>query len=171
MEAARQLGQRFLAALPIEIPFDDAGGTNPRNNTSMVAMLTIDQRRMLFTADAGVPALDRAWDFLEETGGDTSPPGFVQMAHHGSRHNASSALLDRLLGPTGQPENKTAFVNVGPDAKKHPSPRVVNLYKRRGYRVYETRGKTVHDFSQDAPDRPGWAPAIPLEPMDETIED
>ena len=52
LEAARRLGQQFLGGLPVEIPFDDAGGTNPRNNTSAITLLTVDGRRILFTADA-----------------------------------------------------------------------------------------------------------------------
>lgn len=171
LEAARHLGGRFLKALPMEVPFDDAGGTNPRNNTSAIILLTVDGYRMLLTADAGVPALDRAWDWLELNVGDTSPPRFVQIPHHGSRHNASSALLDRLLGSTHQAPARTAFVNVGPGAKKHPSPRVANAFMRRGANVCETRGQTIHHFSADAPDRPGWVPLTPLEPMDESVEE
>ena len=54
---------------------------------------------------------------------------------------------------------------------RHPSPRVANADMRRGYRAFETRGKTSHHFSDDAPDRPGWAPATQLPPMDESAED
>jgi beta-lactamase superfamily II metal-dependent hydrolase len=169
-EAARLLGQRFVAALPVEIPFDDAGGTNPRNNSSAVTLVEVDGHRMLFTADAGVPALERAWDWLRDNVGDTSPPRFTQLPHHGSRHNASSALLDRILGPTGQAQTKTAFVNVAEEAKKHPSPRIANGFMRRGYRVYQTKGITIHHFGAGAPDR-GWQPATPLEPLDEEQED
>ena len=64
LEAARLQGQRFLTKLPVEVPFDDAGGTNPRNNSSAITLLEVDQRRLLFTSDAGVPALDHAWDWL-----------------------------------------------------------------------------------------------------------
>lgn len=41
----------------------------------------------------------------------------------------------------------------------------------RGYHVYETRGKTVHDSSPDVPRRPGWVEAVPLDPMDESGEE
>lgn len=41
LEAARRLGQQFLAALPIEVPFDDAGGTNPRNNSSAITLVNV----------------------------------------------------------------------------------------------------------------------------------
>jgi beta-lactamase superfamily II metal-dependent hydrolase len=170
VEAARRLGQQFLAALPIEVPFDDAGGTNPRNNSSAITLVKVDDYRMLFTADAGVPALERAWDQAELIG-ESINPSFVDLPHHGSRHNASSATLDRLLGPTGQDQVKTAYVNVGPGAKKHPSPRVANAFMRRGHRVYQTAGQAIHYFSPDAPDRPNWTPLTPLEPFDESQED
>jgi beta-lactamase superfamily II metal-dependent hydrolase len=167
----RRMGQQFLAALPVEIPFDDAGGTNPRNNSSAITFITVDGHKMLFPADAGVPALERALAWGHVHGVDPRQPDFIQVPHHGSRHNASSDLLDRLLGPKGQAQTRTAFVNIAPEAKKHPSPRVANAFMRRGYRVYETRGQTIHHFSADAPDRPGWVPLTPLAPQDETAED
>jgi beta-lactamase superfamily II metal-dependent hydrolase len=170
-EAARLFGQRLLAALPIEVPFDDAGGTNPRNNSSAITLISVDGHRMVFPADAGVPALDRALDWANASAIDTAGAPFIQMAHHGSRHNASSPLLDRLLGPIGTEQTRPAFVNVGPDAKKHPSPRVANVFMRRGYRVYQTGGQTIHHFSADAPDRPGWTPLTPMAPLDESTED
>jgi beta-lactamase superfamily II metal-dependent hydrolase len=171
LEAARLRGQKFLAELPgAEIPFGDAGGTNPRNNSSAITLLEVDGRRLLFTSDAGVPSLDRAWDWLEQNGGDTSPPPFVQLPHHGSRHNASSSLLNRLLGRTGQEQTRTAFVNVAPEAVKHPSPRVTNGFMRRGYKVHQTRGKS-RCHGHDAPNRPGWGPSTPMEPLDESAEE
>lgn len=171
IEAARHLGQRVLAALPVEIPFDDAGGTNPRNNSSAVTLVEVGGHRMLFTSDAGVLAIDRAWDWLESNVGDARPPDFADLPHHGSRHNSSSALLDRILGSTGQLQTKTAFVNVGPGAKKHPAPRVANAFMRRGYEVGATSGRPICDHSSDVPTRPGWVPLVPLEPMDESLED
>ncbi len=167
--ALRAAGQRILAALPLEVPFDDAGGTNPRNNSSIVTMIDIDDHRMLFTGDAGVPSLERCVDFFESGGEVWTAPDFVQIPHAGSRHNASSEFLDRWLGPKGQSVDNPAFVSVASKAKKHPSPRVVNAYKRRGYRVYETRGSTTH-HSAGASDR-GWPPAAQLGPMDESDED
>jgi beta-lactamase superfamily II metal-dependent hydrolase len=171
LEAVRQLGQRLLAALPVEVPFDDAGGTNPRNNSSAITLISVDGHRMLFPADAGVPALEQALDWADAHGLNAAGAPFVQMAHHGSRHNASSDLLDRMLGPTGEQQTRTAFVNVGPGAKKHPSPRVANGFMRRGYRVYQTSGQTIHHFSTDAPERPGWTPLTPMAPLDESAED
>lgn len=168
--ALRAAGQKFLTYLPREVPFDDQGGTNPRNNTSVITLLEIGGDRMLFTGDAGVPALERAWDWLVSSSGDSTPPKFMQIPHAGSRHNASSDMLNLVLGPQGQPASRTAYVSVASKAKKHPSPRVANGYMRRGYRVYETRGGTKWHHSWDAPHR-GWSQATPLSPMDESEED
>lgn len=166
----RTAGQRFLAALPIEVPFDDDGGTNPRNNSSIITMVTVGAYRALLAGDAGVPALERAWDWLENNGRDSTSPNFMHVPHAGSRHNASSAMLNRLLGEPGQERARTAQVSVASRSTKHPSPRVANAYMRRGCRVFETRGNTIHHHSADAPDR-GWGPATPLEPMAEPEDD
>jgi beta-lactamase superfamily II metal-dependent hydrolase len=170
LEGARVRAQKLVAALPIEIPFDDAGGTNPRNNSSAVTLLEVDQRRSLFTADAGVPALERALDWIESQGGNATSPNFVQMAHHGSRHNASSAFLDRLLGAKTDDGRGTAYVNVAAEAVKHPSPRVANAFARRGYPVYQTHGEAKWHH-QGTPDREGFTTATPLGPLDESEED
>ncbi|MEJ7567761.1 MAG: MBL fold metallo-hydrolase [Gaiellaceae bacterium] len=164
------LAQRFLAALPVEVPFGDAGGTSPRNNTSMVTLLQLEGQQLLLTADAGVPALDRALDWADENGMTVYQPAFTQLPHHGSRHNASSALLDRILGSTRQAQTRTAFVNVVEEAEKHPSPRVANGFMRRGYAVGATRGKAIQK-GHNAPTRPGWTTLVPLQPLDESLED
>jgi beta-lactamase superfamily II metal-dependent hydrolase len=168
-EAARVMGQRFLASLPVEIPFDDGDGTSPRNNTSLITLLDLEGFRAVLTGDAGVPALERAWDWLEASGRDASAPDFIQMAHHGSRRNASSAMLDRLLGSTGQAQTRCAFVSVVDDAPNHPSPRVVNAYMRRGYKWFRPNGGTIR-HQRDAPARDGWGPLAPMSPLDESTE-
>lgn len=172
VRAARALGDRFAPYLPVdEVPFDDQGGTNPRNNTSVITLIVADQYRMLFTGDAGVPAIDRAIDWHEAKVGPWLSPSLVDVPHAGSRHNASSDLLNRLIGPIGQQDAGKAQVSVASQSVRHPSPRVANAYMRRGYRVFETRGKTIWHHSNDAPARAGWVAAEPLAPMDESDED
>jgi beta-lactamase superfamily II metal-dependent hydrolase len=167
--ALRAASDRVATFLPVEIPFDDGPGTNPRNNTSVITLLELDRGRLLLTGDAGVSALERAWDWLELNGSDTGPPTFIQIPHAGSRRNASSAILNRILGSTNQPETRTAFVSVASQSVKHPSPRVINAYIRRGCGWRETRGKHLHHFT-DAPLR-GWPPAPALPPLDESLEE
>jgi len=107
LEAARSLADRVATALGVEIPFE-AKDVNPRNNSSMLVLAKFGDGTQLFTADAGVPALEAAWDYAESAG-LASTPTMVQIAHHGSRRNCSSAWLDRLLGTPGQVEVRTAI--------------------------------------------------------------
>lgn len=162
--------RRSTTYIPEEISFGDEGGTNPRNNTSIITLLSTDDVELLFTGDAGVPSLERAQAEYGLRVGGWFPPRFVQIPHAGSRHNASSEFLDGFLGPKGQPQTRCAYVSVASKSEKHPSPRVVNAYMRRGYKVFETRGSTIRYKSADAPDR-GWSSLTPLEPMDESVED
>lgn len=164
LEAAKGLAGRAAALLGVEVPFE-AKEVNARNNSSMIVLLRLDGETKLLTADAGVPALSTAWDHAERSGlADT--PNFVQLAHHGSRRNCSSAWLDRLLGPVGQTEGtRTAFVSCVKDSEKQPSGKVVNAHKRRGCTVAPTAGQFICHPSPDAPQRAGWGPITPLGPM------
>jgi beta-lactamase superfamily II metal-dependent hydrolase len=169
LEAVRGLWDRITGALPVEIPFAEKD-VIPRNNSSMITLLRVNDRSLLFTGDAGVPALERGWDRAESLG-FAEPPAFVQIPHHGSRRNCSSAWLDRLLGSTGQAECRTAFVSVVAGSEKHPSGRVVNAHIRRGCMVVPTAGSIKWHSNGAAPPRPNWGPATPLRPMDESGED
>ena len=174
LEAASRRISRLLKTVGvagIEIPFDDKGGPGPRNNSSMITLFDLEGVRGLLTADAGAAALDRAWDYLEDHGRDSSPPGFVQIPHHGSRTNGSSAVLDRLLGPTGQPLQRQAYVSVVPDSDVHPSAKIWNAYWRRGYDPYATQGRKLWRRSPNAPVRWDYGPVQSLGPLDETGED
>jgi len=55
--AAKQIAKKIRKVVgsdPGETLSDDDGGTYPRNNTSVVSLFRFDDRRLLFTADAGV---------------------------------------------------------------------------------------------------------------------
>jgi beta-lactamase superfamily II metal-dependent hydrolase len=162
LEAARGLFDRITDALGIEIPFAEKDVT-PRNNSSMICLLRLEGSHHLLTADAGVPALDRAWTYAESAG-IAAVPALVQIPHHGSRRNASSAWLTRLLGAPGQAECRSAFVSVVPDSEKHPSGKVINAYERRGCKVIPTAGIGKYYF-RGTPIRSGWSPAEGLGPM------
>lgn len=154
-----------------EETLDDKGETTPENNSSAILALQYRDRRLLLTGDAGIPALNRAADELEQAGW-YQQLDFVQVPHHGSKRNVGPTILDRLLGAT-VPENHQrglAFASCGPDARpKHPHKKVTNAFLRRGYPVCETAGNGIC-HSHDAPPRTGWGPITPL-PLYSTIED
>jgi beta-lactamase superfamily II metal-dependent hydrolase len=173
-EGAVAIAQRVRESLGVETleePDDDA--TSAENNSSAILLLQVDGHQMLFTGDAGVPALERADDWAEECGITLSDSGFSQVPHHGSRRNVGPSILDRIVGPKrgyDRPD-KVAFVSASKDAPKHPSRKVTNAYRRRGARVITTEGVAIWHHSADAPDRAGYSAANPLPLYTEVEED
>lgn len=170
-EARAVEAQPELPDFPIEVPFDDAGGTNPRNNSSAVLHLELEQQRFLFTGDSGVPALNQAVDFLDGQG-HSGALKFFQLPHHGSRHNIDTETCDRILGPIGQESGGVAVVSVAPQDPKKPAPRVTNACGRRGYRVWSTADTSMwlRYASEDAPPRANTSPVDPIPPKAEPAE-
>jgi beta-lactamase superfamily II metal-dependent hydrolase len=167
LKAARAL----LDAFPAEIAFDDAGGTNPRNNSAAITSLVLDEHHFLLPSDAGVPAIGQALDYLDSNGRMATPLRLLALPHHGSRHNIDRDTLERLLGSPTSERRGYAIASVSSESPKYPSPRVANACGRRGYPVFVTSGRNVADRSPDAPARPGWTELTPLPPMAETDHD
>lgn len=147
------------------------GETSPQNNSSVVSLLQVEGKQILFTADAGIPALDLAITNLEACGFKTGSLSLAQVSHHGSRHSVGPAVLDRLLGPKGQESTRaSAIVSASSEgAPSHPSKMVTNAYHRRGYGVSATVGQTIC-CRKDQPARPGWVSIQPL-PLYTEVED
>jgi len=136
--------------------WSDAPGTSPSNNSSAILLFRDRDKSFLFTGDAGVPALTRAADLATTSGIALNTLHGLQVPHHGSRHNISPALLDRIKAPYG-------LISVCCDSPKHPSPRVTNALKRRGTRTSKTE-KQVLSLSDGGVARQGYgaAPEIPF---------
>jgi hypothetical protein len=167
-EAARHLLDRALSRMPIEVPFGDAGGTNGRNNSSMILSLATGSQRFLLTADAGVPALDGAIDILNLSSHAAVPLLGFKLPHHGSRHNLDLETIERILGPQTSSRRGSSMACVAPnsDAGKLPSGRVSNACARRGYPVFTTRNGTA-TYHGDGSTRQGLTPLEPLGPLEE----
>lgn len=136
----------------------DSGETKAQNNTSVITLLEPDQKFLLLTGDAGIPALERAAGVLESSGFSAGDLTFIQVPHHGSRRNVGPTVLNRLLGERKQEGTKTgsAFVSAPKDSSKHPAKKVINAFKRRGYPVAATQGQAIR-HKKDAPARSGWS--------------
>lgn len=148
--------------------------TGPRNNSSVITLLRVGDSRMLFTADAGIPALEAGAGHYEATVGSfaTYPLSFMQVPHHASRHNVGPTILDRILGPKdGAPFGAvSAVISSAKADPDHPNPKVVNAFTRRGCYVVATEGQTIcHSDGSFA--RLGWGPIAPLPALDENIDD
>ena len=139
--------------------------TSASNESSVVQLAQLDGKRILLTGDAGVIALGEAADYAEVHGCPLPGIDFVQVPHHGSRHNVSPSSLDRWLGPRlpdGGSRGTIAYASVAKATKTHPRKKVVNAFIRRGAKVYATKGTSVWHH-RGTPLREGWGPVNPLE--------
>lgn len=163
-------------AFGLETLSDDDCKTSASNNSSAVLLLSVGERQVLLTADAGIEALTNVADVLDATQWYTTDNlGFIQVPHHGSRRNVGPTILDRLLGPKLSQESfrRSAFVSAAVNGEpKHPSRRVTNAFRRRGSPVVSTQGKSIWHY-HNAPARAGWGPvdALPFYPTVEDVDD
>lgn len=125
--------------------------TSPTNNSSVITYFELDNKRALFTGDAGIEALALAIVAAQQQGIDLSKLDFFHVPHHGSQHNLTTGLID-YFNPSH------SFVSASAEAEKHPHPRVTNAFKRRKLRVYATNGKGLRHH-HNAPARPNWSSA------------
>ena len=139
-------------------------GTSHENESSIVQFAELCSKKILLTGDAGVEALDEAYDYALRLG--IRLPGIdrFDVPHHGSRRNLSSDVLDKWLGSKLDSESSsplcTAIISANQKDKEHPKKAVIRALIHRGAKVFQTEG-TLHSF-QHAPDR-GWGPASALE--------
>jgi beta-lactamase superfamily II metal-dependent hydrolase len=138
--------------------------TSASNESSLIQWAEIDGRAILLTGDVGPKGLTEAADFMEAAG-LLAPPSFVQVPHHGSRHNVSKTTLNRWLGqPVANDTIKRgiAFCSVGEgdDADKYPRKVVSNAFLRRGYPVHVTKGSGKR-HSYEMPGR-NWSASTPI---------
>jgi beta-lactamase superfamily II metal-dependent hydrolase len=128
--------------------------TSPENNTSALVLVSVEGSNILFTGDAGAPALLAGAQYATAVGVDLTRLAMWQVPHHGSRHNLGPTVLSRIKAPL-------AVISAAPEAPKHPSRKVVNALIRRGHAVRATQGDHLL-FSRGAPDRTGYIQAAAL---------
>ncbi len=149
------------------------GQTSDKNESSVVLFGQLPNYfNVLFTADAGLKSLNKAYDYALSRGVDLKTCKFIQMPHHGGRRNVSPSLLDKLLGPKlseGSVPTKTAFVNTSKDCPEHPKKSVTNAFIRRGAKVIATNGQTKCKH-WGYPSREGWVAVTPL-PFNNQVEE
>lgn len=137
---------------------DDDGVTSPKNNSSVITQLIVDSKRLVFTGDAGIDALQNVADELDVCA-DPAEISFIQIPHHGSRRNVGPSVLNRIIGsPVGEGESRniTAIASTARNGEpKHPRKSVLNAFTHRGVRVLATRGSGICHF-YGAPERSGW---------------
>jgi hypothetical protein len=165
--AATKVVRKTLNSFPTELFFDDEGGDpSARNHGAVIVSLMLDGKHILFPSDAGVPGINAAMDYLDSQGRTKNFPKLVTLPHHGSRHNFDRDTAQRVLGAYYSGDYGTAIASVAKESSR-PRARIANAAGRRGYKVLETRGKTIRHHSSDAPVWAGWSVVTPLPPLDE----
>lgn len=142
----------------------DGEATSASNESSLVLYGLDGHRRYLFTGDAGIEALTFAADTADAMGLPLQQFDFVQVPHHGSRHNVGPTILNRLLGTPvaqGSTARGSAYVSAPKDDSKHPKKVVMNAFTRRGYDVHATQG-SAKVFCGGFGGRPGYYTATPM---------
>ncbi|GHG74361.1 hypothetical protein GCM10010919_27770 [Alishewanella longhuensis] len=136
----------------------DDGKTSAKNNSSVITQLIVDGRRLVFTADAGIQALEYAADEIDVcvSGAELK---LIQIPHHGSRRNVGPTVLNRLIGSSvvqGAQSGVTAIASTAKAGEpKHPRKSVLNAFLHRGAKVAVTRGNGIRHY-HDAPSRASW---------------
>lgn len=98
--------------------------TSPENNSSTILTTELNGHTYLFTADAGAQALQHAAGVH-----DLARCWWMQIPHHGSRHNITANLINRF-----SPENAC----VSASGKDHPHQAVVDAFRSMRTEVYST---------------------------------
>lgn len=159
---AKEIIKKVAEGLHIET-LDEEGETSAENESSTILLLSVEDERLLFTADSGQIALGQAVDLLKTANFNFSTLKFIQVPHHGSQRNINPTLLDNLIGAKLSQETtlKHAFVSSPTEENlKHPSKKVTNAFRRRGAPVHGTQGVQKCHFYK-SPDR-GWSSSTSL---------
>ncbi len=144
--------------------------TTPENEMSVVLF----GEDMLFTGDAGIRALNAAADYYSQIQGYSLSESvrFIQIPHHGGRHNVSPTVLNKIVGEKVKKDStptKTAYVGVA-EKSDHPLKMVVNAFIRRGCKVFKTEGQIIHHSHGLMPKREGWT-GLTKEPFSDKVEE
>lgn len=132
--------------------------TSASNESCVVQYGLLGSKGVLLTADVGPIGLTEAANFGAQL--RLNRPKFVQVPHHGSRHNVTPSVLDMWLG-LKQPQGTavgTAFCSVGSNKEDYPRGQVTNAFMRRGFKVYSTRTKWISHSGGGG--HPGAVPAV-----------
>jgi beta-lactamase superfamily II metal-dependent hydrolase len=135
------------------------GPTSRENEMSVVQYAELNGHRILLTADTGREGLAEAADYAPSVG--IQLPGITRfrVPHHGGRHNVSTELLDKWLGPRlprilpEGSETFTAMISSAKEDVEHPRKSVVRAMRHRGAFVATTEEQWFSVYSHNAPAR------------------
>lgn len=143
---------------------EDDTPTSPSNESSVVLWADFDDQKCLLTGDAGIRALTEVCDYADASGWTLRDFKFSQIPHHGSRHNVSPSVLNRLIGSPvaeGQKIGHSAYASVSKGSTTHPRRVVMNAYTRRGASVNTTSNGNTIRYKHNMDARENWSTLEP----------
>jgi len=142
---------------------DSDSATSAENDMSLILLLTVGGKKVLFTGDAGTQGLYKAITYATENNISLKDLNLFDVPHHGSRHNLSKGILKYI----------NAEFSVISCSKKgapnHPSPIVTNSLLRRSMTPYCTQGVLVRYHHGPVPHRDNYSTATPI-PFSNQVE-
>ena len=120
--------------------------TSVENEMSVVQYAELCGDKIVLTGDAGRDGLTEAANYAP-TVGLILPVNKFQTPHHGGRHNLSTEVLDRWVGPRlaqAVPEGQELFTTVISSAKEdtaHPRKAVLRALRHRGAFILTTEDR------------------------------
>lgn len=151
------------------------------SSTVLFGSLVVDKNKFLLTADAGIEALSEVYSYLEENLNFRSGTlNFIQMPHHGGRHNVNNATLNQLLGSklsrNSHEISGNTFACVAKEASDYPRKSIINAFMTRGYHYpfneneEPQRHESMRHVIGDMPKREGWGPLSNRAPFFDKVE-
>lgn len=141
--------------LHIETLSDDYPDTDSENNSSLVLLLVAEEKKFLFTGDAGKGSLGKIIEYTDLINYSLSGLDFFDVPHHGSKRNLGPTILNKL-------KPKRAFISCPPQGDpKHPSRKVINALLRRDCLVHTNKDGILCHHSENTPSRANWGNAVP----------
>lgn len=177
MEALTDFGRKMIryVADAWDVEYLPAGvETSAENESSAILFAPCAGQGVLLTGDAGVESLKQAAAYASAQGIDLPRDvRFVQIPHHGGRHNVSTESLNMLVGEPlgrdrGEPE-RYAYASASAKAPSHPKRVVTNAFIRRGFNVAQTKGTSIR-YRRNMPSRDRWGPLPYLKFFEEVEE-
>lgn len=152
--AVKDTVQMVAEAMHIET-LDESGETSPENNTSVISLFSYAGKKVLFTGDAGIPALKNVIRIANYNDIPLYDLHVLQVPHHGSKRNISPSILNSI-------KSEGAYISCSKEgAPKHPAKKVTNALIRRNMKPFHTKGNILcHRLN--TPTRVGYTSATPI---------
>lgn len=134
--AVKDTVQMVAEAIHIET-LDESGETSPENNSSVISLFSYAGKKVLFTGDAGIPALKSVIEIANYNNIPLNDLHVLQVPHHGSKRNVSPDILNSLKA-------KSAYISCPKEGDpKHPAKKVTNALIRRNMKPFHTKGNIL----------------------------